>query len=587
MKDLFRINEMGWRKIVLYLIAAIFGTLLVLAWQKEHKPQDAGESTISVTSTDSSPGVSSAYKPESFSPSTQASEPAALPGPESQISSADKISKTANNLIRVKTDVLDVTINKQGGDLIGAKLMKYPVSIDQPNVPVDILSTDPDQLYVTQSGLLDQENKKSIIIPYQSSQSEYQLANDQKVLQVKLFGQSPAGLKIEKTYTFNQGQYAIKLNYKITNPTDQVWEGFLYHQITRGGFLLKTSMHSRSYTGVSISSPQIPYEKLSFKQLTKTNIDRQIKGGWLAMQQQYFLSTWITPQDQINRYFSHVLIPPGNTDLQKNIYTVGYFSPPISLKPGESFQYQNQFYVGPELPSHLKTLAPNLDRTIDYGWLWFISKFIFVIMQKIYSIVGNWGWSIVIITLLVRGALYWFSARSYRSMAKMREAQPRIQALKERFGDDRQGLSKATMELYRKEKINPMGGCLPMIVQVPVFFALYYVLVESVELRQAPFILWIKDLSVHDPYYVLPILMGLSMLAQQKISPPPPDPTQAKMMMLLPLVFTVFFLSFPAGLVLYWLTNNCATILQQWYVMRSYNPKTEREKERKKKKKNK
>lgn len=579
-------KNMDWRKIVLYAITSILGALLFFTWQKEHQSIDVQKTDQIVNQQDQeTQAISTNYNTQTFLPKT---EPAALKNFSNQatsvISQTSAISKKEAGRVHVTTDVLDVTISLQNGDIVETKLIKYPLSINDPKTPIQLLSTQPQQLYIAQNGLWDQQTNAPLMVTYQSSQPSYRLLPGDSTLQVELTGKTPSGLIVKKTYSFTRGQYVVDVNYSINNTSNSDWKGSFYQQITRGGFLLKTSMHSRSYTGVSLSSDKVPYDKIPFKQLIKADINQQIKGGWLAMQQQYFLSAWIPPKDQLNHFFSHVVIPSGNTDLQNNIYTAGYFSPLIDLGAGQQDTYKTQFYSGPELSDHLKSLAPNLDRTIDYGWLWFISQFIFIIMQKIHQVIGNWGWSIVMITLLVRCALYWFSARSYRSMAKMRDAQPKIQALKDRLGDDRQALTKATMEFYRKEKINPMGGCLPMIVQIPVFFALYYVLVESVQLRQAPFILWIKDLSVHDPYYVLPVLMGLSMLLQQKLSPPPPDPTQAKMMMLLPLVFTVFFLSFPAGLVLYWLTNNCATVAQQWYVMRNYDPKTEQKSARQKKK---
>jgi YidC/Oxa1 family membrane protein insertase len=304
------------------------------------------------------------------------------------------------------------------------------------------------------------------------------------------------------------------------------------------------------------------------------------------MQQHYFLSAWIPIDQQLtNRFYSQVT----NLDGGFKVYTIGFFGPQLTTAPGATGSAGSTLYVGPEIASTLKPIAPGLDRTIDYGWLWWISIILFWLMESIHKLVGNWGWSIVITTIIIKFVLYPLSATSFRSMAKMREMQPKLQQLKERFGDDRQALSRATMELYRKEKINPLGGCLPMLIQIPVFIGLYYVIIESVQLRQAPFILWIHDLSVKDPYYVLPILMGFSMVLQQRLTPSSPDPAQAKMMMIIPLVFTVFFLNFPAGLTLYWLVNNCVQILQQWYVTKTFEAHKEkkaRKAKAKKKKKN-
>lgn len=291
----------------------------------------------------------------------------------------------------------------------------------------------------------------------------------------------------------------------------------------------------------------------------KSDLSRTIKGGWLAMQQQYFLSAWVADSGDMNHYFTRVR----NGD----IYTIGFVGPQLSVKPGDKATTGAKFYVGPEIQSKLATLAPNLDLTIDFGWLWIFSSPIFWIMKKIHGVVGNWGWSIILVTLMIKLLFYKLSEKSYRSMSSLKELQPRLEAIKERYANDKQAMTKATMELYKKEKVNPMGGCLPMLIQIPVFIALYYVLIEAVQLRHAPFIFWIHDLSSKDPYYILPVLMGLTMLVQQKLNPPPPDPMQAKIMMLMPILFTVFFMTFPAGLVLYWFVNSLLSLLQQWWIM--------------------
>ncbi len=444
-----------------------------------------------------------------------------------------------------------------------AQLLKYDESLDKPRVPVTIVSADPDTLYLAQTGLKKNGASSVENIHFTAKQQNFELAEGQKTLSVELTGQTASGLQIKKIYTFEKGKYNIQVNYQIVNNSNSPWVGNIYQQIVRRDLPKKKALHSRAYDGAAISSPAHPYEKLPLKKLQSDAVNRDVQGGWIAMQQAYFLSAWIPTANQYNHYYSSV---------SDGIYTIGYVGPELNIAPQASINQQAMFYVGPEITDYLKPLAKGLDLTIDYGWLWMISKIIFWVMDHINNIVRNWGWSIIITTLIIKLLFYKLSEKSYRSMAKMRDIQPRLQALRERHGDDKQALGKATMDFYKTEKINPLGGCLPTIVQIPVFIALYYVLIESVQLRQAPFILWIRDLSVHDPYYILPILMGVSMFVQQKLSPPPPDPTQAKMMMFLPVVFTIFFLSFPAGLVLYWLVNNCATILQQWYVMKTYKP---------------
>jgi YidC/Oxa1 family membrane protein insertase len=292
-------------------------------------------------------------------------------------------------------------------------------------------------------------------------------------------------------------------------------------------------------------------------------LDTVVQGGWAAMIQHYFISAWIPAQTATSHYYSKVT-PSG-------LYVIGMIGEPLTVAPGATVTTGATLYTGPAIADLLEKAAPGLKLTIDYGWFWFISDIIFWMMQKIYEFVGNWGWSIVLVTLIIKLLFYKLSDKSYRSMSKLKKLQPRMEALRERFGNDRQKLTQATLDLYRQEKVNPMSGCLPIIIQIPVFIALYWVLVESVQLRQAPFIFWIHDLSKADPYYVLPILMGASMFLQQRLNPPPPDPTQAKVMMLMPFVFMVLFANFPAGLMLYWFVNNTLSFLQQWHIMHQIN----------------
>ena len=561
MKLPFNFNQINfsqiWR-IVLYAAVAAVGVFLWNAWIKDH-PEKPVEQTVS---NPAAPSAITGFVPPSYS--TTPTKPAAAPAAPTPGQAPSTFNP--QSVIEVKTDVLDVDISAQGGDLIDAKLLKYDENLGKPHRPMAILSSDPNSLYLAQTGLKASNATQTEAIQYTASQNQFVLPKGQDKLAVQLIGTTSSGLQVTKTFLFERKKYNIQVDYQIRNTAATPWIGNIYQQIVRKNVPPpKGAQHSRSYSGAAISSPDKPYEKVPFKKLNEEQINQNIQGGWVAMQQPYFLTVWIPPADQMNHYYSSV---SGDT------YTVGYVGSELTIAPGAQATQKSQFYVGPELPDELKKLAKGLDLTIDYGWLWMISKAIFWVMDHVHSLVKNWGWSIIITTLLIKLLFYKLSEKSYVSMAKMRDIQPRLQALKDRYGEDKQALSRATMEFYKKEKINPLGGCLPTIIQIPVFIALYYVLIESVELRQAPFILWIKDLSVHDPYYILPILMGLSMLLQQKLSPPPPDPTQAKMMMILPVVFTIFFLSFPAGLVLYWLVNNCASILQQWYVMKTYkNPK--------------
>lgn len=554
--NLSNINFNTVRRMALYVAVALVGVLLWDAWNKDHSQQPT-EQSRSNQAPAASASAPAHFVPPSYSTTAEATHTTSSPSVAAQ---QNPVSNQPA-LVQVKTDVLNASINSQDGNLVDTQLLQYNESLNEPRVPMTILSADPNSLYLAQTGLKENDAAETETIHYSADKTQYVLADGQNNLIVKLTGTTASGLQVTKLFTFERNKYNVQVDYQFHNAGNTPWAGNIYQQIVRKNVPPKGAQHSRSYNGAAISSPDKPYQKIPFKKLNEMQINQNTQGGWVAMQQPYFLTAWIPPANQANHYYSSV------TD---DIFTIGYVGAQLNISPGADASQKSTFYVGPELPDNLKNLGKGLDLTIDYGWLWMFSKAIFWVMDHVHSVVKNWGWSIVITTLIIKLLFYKLSEKSYVSMAKMRDIQPRLQALKERFGDDKQAFSRATMEFYKKEKVNPLGGCLPTIVQIPVFIALYYVLIESVQLRQAPFILWIKDLSVHDPFYVLPILMGLSMLVQQKLSPPPPDPTQAKMMMLLPVIFTIFFISFPAGLVLYWLVNQCASILQQWYVMKTY-----------------
>lgn len=549
---------MDFRKSILYFVLAILGVMLWHAWQHDYPAQTVAVTTVS----DQHPAE---YAPDAYNKGVVMQQ------------QSHTIAKTAaevlpqNKMISIKTDLLDAKINLKGGNLVEAKLLQYPVSLQEKNTPIQILNSNEDALYVAQSGLSVPSNQDAGKITYQSAESAYVLEDGQNILTVTLTGKTTDGLSVTKTYTFTRGNYAIKTVMTLVNHSGKTWTGNIYNQITRRHVANNGSFYSRSYNGAAVSTENTPYKKLTFDALSENNYSHDIHGGWLAMQQHYFLTAWIPAKNQTYHYYSRSF---GNGhDGENNVFVLGYMTQPIQLAPNANTTFNAKFYVGPEVAKHLDALAKGLGLTIDYGILSPISQFLFWLMTEIHHYVGNWGWSIILVTILVKIAFIGLSNKSYASMAKTRDLQPKIKMLRDRHGDDKQAMSKAMMELYRKEKINPLGGCLPMIIQIPVFIALYYVLIESVELRQAPFIFWIHDLSMKDPYFILPVLMGLSMLLQQKLSPPPPDPAQAKMMMFLPVIMTVFFATFPSGLVLYWITNNCASILQQWVVMRTHKTK--------------
>ena len=483
----------------------------------------------------------------------------------------ERSEQNKNRWVTIKTDVLTASIDTLGGSIVHLDLLDYPQSLND-KAPLELLNNASNYLYVAESGLVGdagpdipgiQNVRAQSIAQYTTTQTNYVLNDGQDNLTVNLQWQNSNGLTVEKQFTFHRGQYVVDLDYVINNKTAQPWVGSLFLQFKRNNHLpSETNIFAfPSYFGSAISSPDKRYEKIPLDELNEDlgmNPGRQIKDGWFAMVQHYFVSAWIPDPSQTYVYEGGLY--------QGDTYFLRAVGQPLNVAPGQTSEAHARFYAGPKVTSILKDVAPKLDLTVDYGWLWPISQALFWLMKEIYDVIGNWGWSIVLVTLLIKLAFYKLSATSYRSMANMRRMQPKFTALKERYGNDKQKMSQELMTLYKKEKINPLGGCLPILVQIPVFIALYWVLIESVEFRQAPFMLWIQDLSVKDPYYILPLLMGFTMFIQQKLSPQPPDPLQAKVMMFMPIVFTVVFLNFPAGLVLYWLVNNILSISQQWYI---------------------
>ena len=568
---------MDIKKAILYIIVTLLTIALFNTWMRDYPPTPQKHSKL--VSVESNGKTATDYTPSTFTPGTVRKT---KNGASAAASTLNQGKASKGQLITVKTDVLELAIDTQGGNIVSAKLPKYPISLEERQIPIQILSDDIDRLYVAQSGLTNLHEEAPI--HYTTTKKQYELAGNQNELIVQLTAQVSNRLHITKIYIFHRNDYAVQIAYQVHNATAKPWEGSFYTQITRREPLFKHwHFYVRSYNGAAISSPQIPYKKVTYEAMDKQDINYTSKDGWIAMQQHYFLSAWIPGNPDLTyHYYSHVIRSRAGGP---RLYVIGFVSPQMNVASGKIATSHATFYVGPEVAKRLKVLAPDLDRIIDYGWLWPISTLLFWIMSTIHAVVKNWGWTIVLTTILIKIIFYWFSAKSFRSMARMREIQPRLQTLKERYSSDRQALSRATMELYRKEKINPLGGCLPMLIQIPVFIAFYYVIIESFELRQAPFILWIQDLSVKDPYYILPILMGLSMLAQQWLSPTSPDPTQQKMMWILPVVFTIFFINFPAGLVLYWLINNIVQTLQQWYVNKTYESHKSKLKIRSEKKK--
>ncbi|MDH3355469.1 MAG: membrane protein insertase YidC [Chromatiales bacterium] len=469
----------------------------------------------------------------------------------------------SDSRISVTTDSYQLEIDTLGGDLRRVDLVNYPVSKDQPDTLFRLMD-DEGVAFFAQSGLLtvdgDSKDAPTHHARYTSSESSYRLKEGENSLEVKLNWQGKSGLQVTKIYRFHRGSHLIDVEFRVKNNGDKQWQGHLYQQLQRQKPEHKNSMFMNTYTGGVIYTGAEKYEKISFDDMTKENLSRVNTGGWVAMIQHYFLGAWIPPQDEKINYYSKLGA--------NNLYIIGGIGEKQTINSGESQILKGQMFVGPKLPDQLEAAAPGLDLVVDFGFLTIIAQPLYWMLNLIHGIIGNWGWAIILLTILIKAVFYKLSETSYKSMAHMRKVQPKLKTMKERFKDDKQGMNQAMMKLYKEEKINPLGGCLPILVQMPVFMALYWMLMESVEMRQAPFMLWIQDLSIADPFFVLPLIMGATMLIQQKLNPTPMDPTQAKVMMVLPVVFTGFFAFFPAGLVLYWVVNNTLSILQQWYITR-------------------
>ena len=548
-------------RLILVFSLAFILLLLWQAWQQDYGPKPL---------TDSKPPSSQSVPPattEAPTPKTPEEVPTApVAKTEEAISKSSvptvKDADQATSAVNVVTDLYRIEIDTKGGTIRNLFLNDYPVTLKNPDEKFQLMSPTLPNIYLAQSGLLG--NDKDLAPSHQSTfrvnKELFELEDGKDTLSVDLIWQE-SDITVTKRFIFTRGSYLVEVKHILENGSEEGWTGREYRQLmrTRPGEN-SGSQFIYTYTGGAIYSPEEKYEKISFDEMDDGKLERVITDGWLAMLQHYFLAAWIPPRNQKEHFYTNVY--PGGR------YVLGAYSPAVTVPPGGVHTFSTGFVAGPKLQEELAEMATGLDLSVDYGWLTILSQPIFWLLKWIYSFLGNWGWSIIVLTLLIKLAFYKLSETSYKSMANMRKLTPRIQALRDRYGDDKARLNQAMMDFYKKEKINPLGGCLPILVQIPVFIALYWVLLESVELRQAPFILWIKDLSIKDPFFVLPLVMGVSMFIQQKLNPAPPDPLQAKIMMSLPFVFTIFFAFFPAGLVLYWVVNNILSIAQQWYITR-------------------
>ncbi|MBH0044299.1 membrane protein insertase YidC [Pseudoalteromonas sp. SWXJZ10B] len=470
------------------------------------------------------------------------------------------------SVINITTDVFKVKIDTKGGDIVEADLLQYEDTkgSDTPYMLLGELIEG--RQYFSQSGLIGLNGPDASANgrpTYSTEQKTYTLTGDE--LRVPLQFTDSNGVNFTKTYVFKKGQYDVGLEYKVNNTTSTPLQVQLYTQIKRT-VQEKGSMVDQNYLGAAYGTDEEKYEKYSFSDMADKNLNKSTQGGYVAFIQHYFVSAWVPMQDQSNTLYSLIT--------KSNAAIIGAKDPAVNIQAGSEQTLTATYYMGPKESDILEAIHPDLDLTVDYGWLFFISQPLFVLLKWLHSILGNWGVAIIAITIIVKSLMYPLTKAQYTSMAKMRALQPKMAALKEKFGDDRQKFGQATMEMYKKEKVNPMGGCFPILLQMPIFLALFYVFLESTELRHAEFIFWLNDLSAQDPYYVLPILFGVSMFVTQKLQPMTvTDPMQQKMMTFMPVIFSVFFLWFPSGLVLYWLVSNLISIVQMLIIYRGMEKK--------------
>lgn len=575
------ITRMDNIRFVLIIAFAMIVLMLWSAWQADYGPKPAAaqaESTESVANV------------KEDLPATANTGEQPQPSGSGEQSSAAVIqssSSVAAPIVTVKTDVLAVEISLEGGSIQNLDLLAYPVekentvvnaarkmvglaAAEKNHQPVRIFNSKPDRMFIAQNGLIPDSGSSAVSdhhSRFTAANNQYVMADGQDILSVPITWTDNNGLKVTKIFLLKRGSYEVTVTQSVNNNSGKDWSGRQYSQLLKtpfnenSGNMLTAGM--RAYDGGVIYTEKEKYQKIGFDDMSEENLDVASKGGWAAMIQHYFASAWIPPAEQENRFYTK--------KLQDERYVIGTYSPPVKVANNSEVKFESRLFSGPKIQPMMEKIAPGLELTVDYSVLTFIGKPIYWLLNKIHSFTNNWGFAIIGVTFCIKLLMFPLTQASFISMAKMRKVQPRLKELQERFGDDRQRFNTEMMALYKKEKVNPLGGCLPILIQIPVFMSLYWVLSETVEFRHAPFMLWIQDLSVMDPFLVLPVIMGITMKIQQGLNPPPIDPIQAKILKMFPLVFTVFFLFFPAGLVLYWVVNNTLSIIQQTYITKKIN----------------
>ncbi|AXA74978.1 membrane protein insertase YidC [Achromobacter xylosoxidans] len=556
---------MDIRRTVLWMIFSFSLLLLWNNWQIHNgKPSLFGAPTPTAsTNANGTPAAANNATPSvPNAPPATAAAPSAVPGAAAPV-------PTRSEEVVITTDVLRLTFDTLGAQLVRAELLKYPAT-GQADKPTVLLDRTAGLNYVAQTGVVGAANGQNFPThqtPFRVVSTDRQMTGDSLAV---AFEAESGGVKVTKTFTLHRGRYDIDVRHDLANVGAAPVTPALYLQLERdGNDPADTSSFYHTFTGMAVYSEQDKFQKMTFADIEKkkANYIKQADNGWIAVVQHYFATAWVPPQGKPRN--NEVL------EVQKNLYAARTIEAVGEIAPGAAARVDSHLWVGPQDQKAMAALAPGLELVVDYGWLTIIAKPLFTLMTWLHSILGNWGWTIVALTVLIKALFYPLAAASYRSMARMKQVAPRLQALKEKYGDDKQKLNAAMMEMYRTEKINPLGGCLPMVVQIPVFISLYWVLLASVEMRGAPWILWVHDLSIRDPYFILPAIMMATMFLQIKLNPTPPDPVQAKVMMIMPLVFGGMMFFFPAGLVLYWCVNNTLSIAQQWSITRAMQRKTE------------
>ena len=536
---------MDSQRLILFFVFSFSLFLLFDAWQRDQQPV-ARQTTSGATQKDASAPPVPTIKPADVAPAVAPQAPTG--------------GLQAGSAVTVETDLFRAEINTAGGDLRSLELKQHRDTEDQTRNFM-LFQQRPDHVYVAQSGLIGGE-LPTHRTQFSAQASAYKLADGADTVEVRLTAPAANGVQVLKVYRFHRGSYLIDVAFEITNNGSTAIQPYAYFQLVRDDKPpVGDSAMLPTFTGVGVYTEKEKFHKVTFSDIEKgkASYPKTSNDGWVAMLQHYFLGAWL-PKNGTPREFYVRRVD--------NLNAAGVIVPAPSIQPGATSTIDVPLYAGPQEQDKLAKLAPGLDLSIDYGWLTIIAVPLFWLLSWLYGWVGNWGVAIIILTVLIKLIFYPLSEASYRSMARMRVLAPKLQRLKEQYGDDRQRMQQAMMEMYKTEKINPLGGCLPIVVQIPVFIALYWVLLASVELRHAPFALWITDLSRPDPWFILPILMGATMIIQTRLNPEPPDPVQAKVMKIMPVAFSVFFFFFPAGLVLYWLVNNVLSILQQWHINR-------------------